>query len=68
MTQTWDPRQYAAIRQALIAELDARGFDGASASPWFSPEPDAYRARLERAGFVVRLIVLLRGQRRSRTA
>ena len=47
------------IRLALIAELDARGLDGAAADPWFYPEPDAYRARLERAGFAVSTIALI---------
>lgn len=47
------------IRTALIAALDARGIDGASASPWYFPTPDEYRARLEKAGFVVTYIELI---------
>jgi len=46
----------ARIEAALRAALDRRGLDGAAASPWFFPSPDAYRVRLERAGFAVRRI------------
>lgn len=47
------------IRTGLIAALDARGIDGAAASPWYFPAPDEYRARLEKAGFVVTYIELI---------
>jgi trans-aconitate methyltransferase len=46
-------RCVATIREALIAALDRRGIDGAAFDPWFFPTADDYRARLERAGFVV---------------
>lgn len=41
------------IHEALIAALDRRGLDGRAASPWFFPEPDAYRGLLEGGGFAV---------------
>ena len=47
------------IRTALVAALDARGIDGAAASPWYFPAPDAYRAKLEAAGFRVSRIELI---------
>jgi trans-aconitate methyltransferase len=46
------------IRRALIAALDRRGIDGASADPWYFPTVEDYRARLERRGFAVRSIEL----------
>jgi trans-aconitate methyltransferase len=46
-------RCVATIRDALIAALDRRGIDGAALDPWFFPTAEDYRARLERAGFVV---------------
>lgn len=47
------------IRQALIDELRHRGYDGDAADPWYFPTPEAYRARLEKAGFDVRYIALI---------
>jgi len=49
----------ASVRSALVAALARRGIDGAAADPWYFPTPAAYRARLERRGFVVRTIALL---------
>jgi trans-aconitate methyltransferase len=49
----------AAIMAALVAGLDRRGLDGAAAVPWFFPNPENYRARLERRGFEVRTIGLI---------
>src|SRR5258708_18418807 len=50
----------AAITVALVAALDRRGFpNAASAIPWYFPTVDDYRARLERAGFVVEYIALI---------
>src|SRR5258705_3418646 len=49
----------AAILAALVAALDRRGLDGASAVPWFFPTPEDYRGRLERRGFKVRSIGLI---------
>jgi hypothetical protein len=46
-------RCVATIRDALIAALARRGIDGAALEPWFFPTAEEYRARLERAGFVV---------------
>jgi hypothetical protein len=48
----------AHIMAALVAALDRRGLDGASAVPWYFPSAEAYRSRLERQGFVVRSITL----------
>lgn len=47
------------IHRALVAGLDARGYDGAAASPWYFPTDDDYRAKLEAAGFDVRYIALI---------
>lgn len=49
----------AAITVALIAVLERRGVDGKSASPWYFPTVDDYRARLERGGFAVEYIELI---------
>ncbi|MCR9220245.1 MAG: class I SAM-dependent methyltransferase [Alphaproteobacteria bacterium] len=49
----------AAIRDALRAELSARGIDPAPYDPWFFPSVDDYRARLEAGGFAVREIALI---------
>jgi trans-aconitate methyltransferase len=49
----------AAITVALTAVLDRFGLDGAAANPWYFPTPEAYRARLLKAGFVVPRIELL---------
>jgi trans-aconitate methyltransferase len=47
------------IVDALEAELDRRGRDGASANPWFFPTVEDYRARLTRHGFEVRYMALI---------
>jgi hypothetical protein len=47
------------VRTALVGALDRRGLDGASRVPWYFPAPDDYRARLERAGFLVQRIALI---------
>ncbi len=47
------------IRNALVEELNRRGHDGASASPWYFPSPDQYRTHLSRAGFEIRYIELI---------
>jgi SAM-dependent methyltransferase len=49
----------AAIVVALTATLNRRGLDGAAAIPWYFPDPDDYRQRLERQGFAVARIELL---------
>lgn len=49
----------AAIRDALSAELSARGIDPARHDPWFFPTLEDYRARLEAGGFAVREIALI---------
>jgi len=49
----------AAITVALIAVLERRGADGKSASPWYFPTVNDYRARLERGGFTVEYIELI---------
>jgi trans-aconitate methyltransferase len=46
----------AAIRGALHEVLAARGYDAASADPWFFPTVADYRRRLEAAGFSVTAI------------
>ncbi|MFT5539376.1 MAG: hypothetical protein ACI82H_000895 [Alphaproteobacteria bacterium] len=43
----------AAVLEALLALLEARGLDGPSVVPWFFPTPEDYTARLDRAGFTV---------------
>ncbi len=49
----------AAIVTALVAALDRQGLDGAGRIPWIFPTPQAWRRRLERLGFEVRLAVLI---------
>jgi trans-aconitate methyltransferase len=50
----------AAIIVALCATLEHFGIkDPASLLPWYFPEPDEYRERLERAGFDVAYIALI---------
>jgi trans-aconitate methyltransferase len=50
----------AAITVALVAQLERRGVERASATiPWYFPTPDGYRSRLERAGFTVEYIGLI---------
>ena len=48
----------AAIVTAMRATAASFGGDVGLAHPWFFPSPDAYRARLEAAGFTVRRIGL----------
>ena len=48
----------AAIVTAMRAAAERFGGDAALAGPWFNPTPQAYRARLEKAGFSVRRIEL----------
>jgi trans-aconitate methyltransferase len=47
------------IRSALVEELNCRGYDGESASPWYFPSPAEYRAHLSAAGFDVPYIELI---------
>ncbi|MCE9578454.1 MAG: methyltransferase domain-containing protein [Deltaproteobacteria bacterium] len=47
------------IHRALIAGLDRRGIDGAAASPWYFPTPEAYGALLAAGGFAVASIALI---------
>lgn len=49
----------AAIVTALLAALQAHGIDTTRGFRWFFPTADAYRARLERHGFVVDQIALV---------
>jgi trans-aconitate methyltransferase len=49
----------ASIVTALVAALDRRGVDGASAIPWYFPTANEYRARLEANGFQVDEIALV---------
>lgn len=49
----------AAIKTALLAVLGRRGIDGERAIPWYFPTPEAYRAKLEAAGFEIQSIALL---------
>jgi trans-aconitate methyltransferase len=49
----------ASIVTALVAVLDRRGVDGASAIPWYFPTAHEYRARLEANGFRVDEIALV---------
>ena len=47
------------IRSALVEELNCRGYDGETASPWYFPSPAEYRAHLSAAGFDVPYIELI---------
>src|SRR6516165_9791284 len=49
----------AAIVVALSAVLARRGLDAHQFSPWYFPSADAYRARLEAAGFTVEEIAIV---------
>ena len=49
----------AAIMVALLAVLWKRGIDADAFAPWYFPTTDAYRARLEAAGFTVETIDLI---------
>ncbi len=47
------------IREAILDALRRRDIDGSRLDPWYFPTPDAYKARLENAGFVVTHIELI---------
>lgn len=47
------------IREALIAALERRGYDGEDAVPWYFPSPEEYRGKLESKGFAVPYIELI---------
>lgn len=47
------------LRAALRLAVAARGVDPDEADPWYFPTPEAYRARLEHAGFAVRELMLI---------
>jgi trans-aconitate methyltransferase len=49
----------AAIIVALSAVLDRRGIDAHRLSPWYFPSADAYRKKLEDAGFTVGEIAIV---------
>ena len=49
----------AAIIVALSAVLARRGLDAHRLSPWYFPSADAYRKKLEGAGFIVEEIVIV---------
>lgn len=49
----------AAIMVALSAVLARRGLDAHQLSPWYFPSAEAYREKLEAAGFAVEAIAIL---------
>ena len=49
----------AAIETALLDELELRGIDGSTASPWYFPTAGEYREKLAAAGFSVPYIELI---------
>ncbi len=49
----------AAIEQALVAELELRGIEASTASPWYFPTTDEYHDKLAAAGFTVRYMELI---------
>ena len=49
----------ALVSGALVAALERRGLDGAGFVPWYFPDEEEYRARLEAAGFTVDEIALI---------
>ena len=49
----------AAVKGALIDGLNRRGLHGERFVPWYFPDDDEYRARLEAEGFVVDHIALI---------
>jgi SAM-dependent methyltransferase len=49
----------AAIMVALSAVLDRRGRDARRLSPWYFPSAEAYREKLEAAGFSVEQIAII---------
>jgi SAM-dependent methyltransferase len=50
----------ASVRAAIAASFARRGLDASAADPWYFPTVEDYRARLERRGFVVRSIALVK--------
>ena len=58
----------ASIEQALVDELELRGIDASTASPWYFPTAGEYGERLVAAGFRVPYIELIRARRRCREA
>lgn len=46
------------VARALESALDKRGYDGASANPWYFPSPGTQTTLLEQSGFVVRAVSL----------
>ena len=49
----------AAVKGALIDGLNRRGLHGERFVPWYFPDDDEYRARLEAEGFIVDHIALI---------
>lgn len=49
----------AAVIVALSAVLARRGLDARRLSPWYFPSADAYRAKLEAAGFAIEEIAIV---------
>ncbi|MET4806507.1 methyltransferase domain-containing protein [Limibacillus sp. MBR-115] len=47
------------IKDALVAALDRRNFDGESANPWYFPQPQEYLDKLQSHGFKVSYIELI---------
>ena len=47
------------VRRALISALNARGYDGAAADPWFFPSEEGYRDMLQAGGFAVESMELI---------
>jgi trans-aconitate methyltransferase len=48
------------IMTALVQAVDRRGINGEARIPWYFPTPDDYASRLERVGFRVDSIALIR--------
>lgn len=49
----------ATIQEALMAELEKRGYDGWAVNPWYFPSAQEYGGRLSRVGFDVRYIEVI---------
>jgi SAM-dependent methyltransferase len=47
------------IQDALVVELERRGYDGWAANPWYFPTTEDYGSRLVRAGFAVPYIEII---------
>lgn len=47
------------LQSALVEELNARGYDGRAANPWYFPTVEDYGGRLAAAGFAVDYIALI---------